>query len=107
VAYSLEFHREHVLLYLRNREGLSREARVKLFVNLNEDLRERAEFYRGDPERRLAPGSNCFWYDIIFRDPHTGVVHWFRFVVDDASAKYGVLRVLFVDEGPPGPMLKG
>ena len=102
MAYSLEFHKDRVLPYLRSHVGLSREGRVKLFSMLNEDLRERADFYLNDRERRLAPGSEYFWFDIILRDQQgDGRLHRFWFVVNAAPAKYGVLRIEYVEEGGP------
>lgn len=107
MAYSLQFHRERVLLYLRGCEGLSREARVKLFASLDRDLREKADFYINDPARRLAPGSDLFWFDLVLWDKQgDGRLRRFWFVVNAAPAKYGLLRIEYVEEGGPGPTPK-
>jgi hypothetical protein len=100
VGYSLQYHTEWVLPYLRSREGLSRQERIRLFTNLDENLRERGDFLRNDAERRLAPGSEYFWFVLIFQGDD-GRLRQFRFVVSDAAAQYGVLRIVFVDEVEP------
>jgi hypothetical protein len=101
VAYQLLFN-PGVRDYLRNHAGLSRTGRVRLFTNIDGDLRERADFYRSQPVRRLSPGSDCFWYDIVLKDNDgDGLIHRFWFVVSDAPAAYGVLRVEYVEEGGP------
>jgi hypothetical protein len=102
VAYSLEFDKDCVLSYFRSHVVLSREARVRLFTLLNEDLRERADFYLNDQQRRLAPGSEYFWFDLILRDQQgDGRLHRFWFVVNAAPAKYGILRIEYVEEEGP------
>ncbi len=68
MAYSLRLHPERVINYLRNLDGLSREGRIRLFANLHDDLRVHADMYRQDHDRRLAPGSDYFWYHLVFRD---------------------------------------
>ncbi|MCI0379790.1 MAG: hypothetical protein L0215_19595 [Gemmataceae bacterium] len=95
--YSLRLHAERVTRYLRNYPDLSRQARVKLFANLHSDLRINGDFYRSDTERRLAPGSNCFWYAILIKDDEgDGRIRQFSFIVDDQHAVYGVVLVEFV-----------
>lgn len=100
MGYSLQYHTEWVLPYLRSREELSRQERIRLFTNLDENLRERGDFFRNDAERRLAPGSVYFWFVLIFQSDD-GRLRQFRFVVSDAAAQYGVLRIVFVDEVEP------
>jgi hypothetical protein len=108
VAYSLEFHKDRVLPYLRHSMGLSRGARVRLFTFLNQELRENADSYIQDAARRLAPGSDCFSFDLVLRDREgDGGVHRILFIVSAATAKYGVLRIEYVEEwgrgsGPAG-----
>jgi hypothetical protein len=100
MAYQLLF-KPDVQGYLRNC-SLSRQARIRLFLQLNTDLREWADFYRSQPDRRFAPGSDCFWYDIVLKDNDgDGLIHRFWFVVSDAPAPFGVLRVEYVEEGGP------
>lgn len=98
--FSLQYHTEWVLPYIRSREDLSRQERIRLFTNLDKNLRERGEFFRNDPERRLALGSDYFWFVLIFQGDG-GRLRQFRFVVNDAAAQYGILRVVFVDEVEP------
>ena len=50
-----------------------------------------------DESQRLSPGSNCFWFELALL--HEGKGFLFRFVVDDSSAPYGVLRVEYADQG--------
>ncbi|MCI0638597.1 MAG: hypothetical protein L0Y72_07425 [Gemmataceae bacterium] len=74
-----------------------------MFANLHSDLRINGDYYRNDPERRLAPGSSCFWYSILIQDDEgDGRIRQFSFIVDDQHAVYGVLLVEFVqiDVGP-------
>ncbi len=97
MAFSLQFDEVTVVLYLLGLD-LSREGRVVLAAALHRELRELAEFYINSPERRLAPGSDCFWVDLIFRDPVRRVVHQLRIIVSDAAARYGVLRIVYVED---------
>ncbi len=105
MAYRLRLHEGQVLPYLRGREGLSRNGRVRLFTNLHLHLGEMADSFRQDPERRLAPGSHYFWFDIIFRDEDAGErLRHFWCAVSDAAAQYGILLIDYVEEGNPfGP----
>src|SRR5437870_11490 len=91
VGYSLQFNANLVVPYLRNHPGLSREDRVKLFTAID-DLRDRADSLRNSAERRFAPDSPYFWYDIILRCSD-GLIRNIWFLVDDSAAIYGVLRV--------------
>jgi hypothetical protein len=100
VAYALDYHTEWGLPYLRGREGLSRQGRIRLFSNLNRDLRQLGDFFRNDLERRLAPGSEYSWYRLIFPE-EDGRLRQFRFVVSDRAAAYSVLRIVYVDEVEP------
>jgi hypothetical protein len=97
VAYSLKI-APPVTTFLRNFTGLSRQGRVRLFANLDSDLREQGDIYRQDPARSLAPGSPYFWYRIIFMDTdRDGRVWQFSFVVNDSAAVFGVLQVEYVE----------
>jgi hypothetical protein len=97
LGYTLQYHTEWVLPYLRNRETLSRQGWVRLFTSLDQDLRQFGDVFRNDPERRLAQDSEYFLYDIIFQDGD-GPIRRFRFVVSDRPAEYGILRVVYVEE---------
>jgi hypothetical protein len=96
VAYLLEFHATAVAPYLFNLD-LSREGRVILARMLRETLLY-ADTYINDPERRLAPGSDCFRVDLVFRDPTSRVIHQLRLILSDAAASYGVLRVVYAED---------
>lgn len=101
MAYSLHLREAEVVDYLRECAGLSREGRIILYANIHADLREKADFYRSDQDRRLAPGSPYFWYDIVFLDPRNQHFHRFWFVVSDAAATYGVLQSVYAEEAEP------
>lgn len=95
MGYSLEL-LPVVRHFLFTCSGLSRADRIRLFENLN-SLRELGDYYRGDATRRLSPGSEHFSFDLLFR-VESGALRSFRFVVNDASAAFGVLRVVYADE---------
>lgn len=97
MPYSLQY-KMRVVEYLRDHEGLARADRIKLFAILDSDLREQGDFYVNDPERRIAVGPDCFWFDVVLMDEQRQLRR-FRFVVNAAPAKYGVLRIEYVDEG--------
>jgi hypothetical protein len=59
MPYSLELHEDGVKAFIRNLPGLSREGRVKLFANLDSDLREKADAYRVHPGDGLPRGRPC------------------------------------------------
>lgn len=100
MAYSLELDRVTVLPYLRQYEGLSRRARVGLFSTLHEYLGEHGDRLRNDDSlRRWGNESPYFLFRLVIGDPEApGVLKLFRFVVNDAAAAYGVLRVVYVDD---------
>jgi hypothetical protein len=100
VAYLLEFHESTVVPYLFQLD-LSREGRVVLARMLHE-TREHADTYINNRERRLAPGSDCFRVDLVFRDPVTQVIHLLRLILSDAAATYGVLRVVYAEDETGG-----
>jgi hypothetical protein len=101
VAYSLQIN-DSVKVYLCHHQGLSREGRVRLFTNLDQDLRQNGDFFINDPQRRISNSPLRFWYAIVLRDPHAGgPFRQFFFVVNASSAPFGVLVVEFVDEGGP------
>lgn len=104
MAYDLEFEETTVRPYLRNL-NLSREGRVVMSALISSELRDGADAYRMDSERRVAPGSPAFCVQLIFRDPGRGIVHTLLLIVDDASAQYGILRIVYAEDiaGPPLP----
>jgi hypothetical protein len=97
MAYSLEIHRDRVLGHFRNLEGVPREVRNRVFLSLHENLGRYGDILRGDADRRLHPGSDRFWYEIAVA--HQGRGFLFRFIVNNASAAFGVLRIEYVDQG--------
>jgi len=105
VAYSLELHERTVIPYLQGID-LSREGRVILFAGLHRELREHADSYINDLERRLRPGSPFFEIDFVFRDPIRRVIHRSWFIVSDAAAQYGVLRVVYAEDFQGSPDLQ-
>jgi hypothetical protein len=58
-------------------------------------LAHHGDHLRGEPERRLAPGSPYFRFDLLFSDG--AAVRHALFVADDSAAVYGVLRVVYAD----------
>lgn len=95
MAYSLEL-LPAVREFLFSCPELSRMDRVRLFENLN-SVRDHGDQYREDATRRLSPDSEHFSFDIILRT-ESGAFRQFRFVVSDASAAFGLLRVVYADE---------
>jgi len=68
VAYLLQFDERAVVPYLLDLD-LSREGRVVLAAAFTHELRGFGDLYINNSERRLAPGSDCFRVDLVFRDP--------------------------------------
>ncbi len=103
MPYSLEFS-TGAAEYLRGCQGLSREGRNILARSIDQNLRQLGDTLRANPALRLASGSSCFAVELLIFDPHaSSPFHRSRFVVDDAGAAFGVLRVVYVDTGAPGP----
>jgi hypothetical protein len=96
VAYHIQLHETIVAPYLDGLD-LSLAGRNGLVRVLNE-LATYADSFIREPERRLTPGSDMFEVRWIFRDPTTNAMHALRFVISDAAAAYGVLRIEYVDE---------
>ena len=99
MAYDVEIDEGRpVLAYLldpdRDLTGLDTEM---VLTFLNEELGQDGDYYRSDPERRCSPGSTHFEVTRLFRDS-AGRWRLFRFIVSDAAANYGVLRVRFAEE---------
>jgi hypothetical protein len=93
VRFSLEV-RESVRDYLR-KLPLSREARIKLFSSLLSLTAEVPDSFRTNPENRPDPASPFYHFTLHFAD---GGRWWKLFVVvDDSTAAYGVLRVVYAD----------
>jgi len=97
VAYIVDLNNTAVMPYLRDLD-LSREGRVILYNMPHNELGVHGDAYLNDPGRRLAPGSQYFRVDFLFRDAPRRVAHHMQFIVNGASAQYGVLRVVFVED---------
>jgi len=98
VAYYLELDETTVAPYLLGLP-LSPEGREVLLRCLTQ-LAESADTFLRGPDWRLAPGSECIQVEWVFRDPGTGVLHLLRLVVNDAAARYGVLRIVYAEDFP-------
>ncbi len=100
MSYSLDYDKTCVLPYLRHYEGLARQGRLVLFRTLREYLGENGdEFRRDDMLRRWGKESPYFEFQLVFGDPdYPDSLRVFRFVVNDAGASFGVLRIVFVDD---------
>jgi hypothetical protein len=94
VAYTVDT-AEPVKAYLRALTGLSREGRLKLISGYLDALRERGDELRSEPSGRIPGRPTRFTFRHIFRDG--GRTYPARFVVDEAAAPYGVLRVVYAD----------
>jgi len=94
MGYSLDF-TAPVRTYLRGL-GLTRGEVVRLYSNLHAQLAAVPDAFRADPANRLTPeGPEFLWILAMFADDGRPLV--FRFVVDDSAARYGVLRLAYVD----------
>jgi hypothetical protein len=93
MRYRLEY-RESVRDYLRSLP-LTREGRVKLNAALIEWAAEVPDSFRSDPANRPDPTSPFYHFTFLFKD---GDRSWRLFaVVDDSTAVYGVLRIVYAD----------
>jgi hypothetical protein len=93
VRYRLEF-RESVREYLRNL-SLTRTGRVRLNVALIDMAAEVPDSFRSDPANRPSPSSPFYHFTVIFRDD--GHLRSLFVVVDDSTAAYGILRIVYAD----------
>jgi hypothetical protein len=71
--------------------ALTRGGRLSLYAAIN-DLAEIPDDFRNDPANRSGP---FFIFLRAFMD--SGVVRQLRLIVDDGSAAYGVLRIVYAD----------
>jgi hypothetical protein len=97
MAYHVEIDEALVLAYLRSPERGLAEADVDVLLDFLEGLARTGEAYRNEPSRRCSPGSTHFEVTYIFEDS-AGRIRTFRFIISDAAAAYGVLRVRFTEE---------
>jgi hypothetical protein len=97
MEYHVQIEEALVLSYLSHPDrGLS-EADLDTVLGLLEGLPQTGEAYRNDLSRRRPPDSYDFEVTYVFEDS-AGKVRAFRFIVSDAAAVYGVLRVRFAEE---------
>ena len=97
MAYHMEIDEVLVLDYLCHADrGLS-ETDLNAMLDFLEDVGRHGDVYRNDPSRRCAAGSPHFEATYLFI-ASAGKVRVFRFIVSDAAAAYGVLRVRFAEE---------
>ena len=97
MPYFIQFNEITVAPYLRGLD-LSREGRIVMAQVLRRELRDHADFYLHSLDHRLSPGSPFYGVDLLFRDPTRDVVHHLHFILSDASASYGVLKVVYVED---------
>lgn len=91
MRFKLEF-RQSVREYLRNLP-LTRNGRVRVNAALIQMAAEVPDSFRSDPANRLGPFH--YYFNHIFMDG--GRVWLLRVVVDDSTAAYGVLRIVYAD----------
>jgi hypothetical protein len=93
VRYRLEV-RESVREYLRNLP-LTRNGRVRVNAALIQMAGEVSDEFRSDQANRPGPSSPYFHFTWIFEDD--GRLRRLFVVVDDSTAVYGVLRIVYAD----------
>ena len=86
--------RESVREYLRDLP-LTRNGRVRLNAGLIQMVGEVSETFRADPDNRFGPSSPFYHFTWIFED--NGRFRTLFVVVDDSTAAYGVLRIVYAD----------
>jgi hypothetical protein len=93
VQYRFEL-RASVREYLRHLP-LTRNGRVRLNAGLIQMVGEVADTFRADPDNRFGPSSPFYHFTWIFED--NGRFRTLFVVVDDSTAAYGVLRIVYAD----------
>lgn len=78
--------------FIRDLQGLTREERLRLQVDLLEPLRADGDCFRRHGDR---VDAEHFWYSLIL---HGEPPRAFRFLVRDFGAVYGVLEVVRAEE---------
>jgi hypothetical protein len=96
VAYHIELHKENVEPYLEDTQRISPAVRQVIRRGLDE-LAEHGDFYLTDPAFRI-PGTPYCQFDRILRDPDTGKLRGFYFIISDEAAPFDVLRIIYVEE---------
>lgn len=94
MPFTLDFARP-VKQFFRGLTGVSRQARIRVFVNLHSALANIPDAFRNDQANRVPPGDSEFLFQLLLRDDDgDGRIHRFDFVVNDTAAPYGVLRII-------------
>jgi hypothetical protein len=96
MAFHVEADEALVIAYLCHPDRGLAEADTDALLGFLEGLAHTGGEYRNDQSRRL-PGSTHFEVTYVFEDS-AGRVRVFRFIISDAAAAYGVLRVRFAEE---------
>ena len=97
MAFHIDIDEALVLAYLCHPDRDLTEADVKVLRGFLEELADTGEAFRNDRSRRSSPGSSHFEVSYAFTDS-AGRLRHFRFILSDAAAAYGVLRVRFAEE---------
>ena len=97
MAYDVEIDESLVFAYLCHPERGLAEAGIDTLLDFLEGLAVTGDVYRNDPSRRCSPSSTHFEGTYFFAET-AGRVRGFRFILSDAAASYGVLRVRFAEE---------
>ena len=95
MAYHVDIDEAVVLAYLRRKDRSLTEGDIDILLRFLEGLATTGEALRAEPTRRCSPGH--FEVTYIFQDA-AGRFRTFRFIISDAAAAYGVLRVRYAEE---------
>ncbi len=68
---------------------------MKLYTSLNSLIADVPDSCRSDPENRPEPVSRFYYFTYLFNGLNRSCTLYV--VVDDSSAAYGVLRVVYAD----------
>lgn len=97
MAYHVEIDEALVLAYLSHPDRNLALSDIDSLLGFLEGLAHTGEAYRNEASRRCLPGSTHFEVTYVFKDA-AGKLRVFRFIISDAAAAYGVLRVRFAEE---------
>ncbi len=97
MAFHIEIDESLVMDYLCHSERGLADADVSKLLDFLEELANTGEAYRIDVSRRCPPGSTHFEVTYLFPDS-AAKLRVFRFIISDAAAAFGVLRVRYAEE---------
>jgi hypothetical protein len=97
MAYFLELEETTVVAYLDSPERHFAPQDLDAIYTFLDVLADQGDKYRNDPSFRCSPDSSNMEIDFVFL-ASSGNMRQFRFIVSDAAAIHGVLRVIYVDE---------